>query len=507
MRASTKFFIEIVGIVTLSALFFVALGFQSASAVTTVRVIQDTSSPAVTSASKNTITAAATQQIAADINWLVSKEKLLDPNAWSMNKKLQQQLTAEMIKWMGGQQAGQNGQVPFVQNYDEYNEMIARKVAGEFIFGDDLNKASGQCSEEDTFKVRNAVLQKYLQEYGGDSSSGQSNQCEEELQDNLHPFQRIFYEFASCKDVVCSTYKATADLQKRIVDSQLSEARAVDNARGFIPQRVCRVVNDPDGRPRQLCEIVNPPSLAADAASFMTIQMPGLSLLNVDEFDEVVSDMMSNLSNQVVQGYTGILGLSGNPNYSNNVFGPSGNLSYADALAQDDVSRFQSGGNQVNPIAAALRAERMYFEMLTKIVNDIGELDKKLEENTERFSPCFDMELTPELTMTKTDSIKNREVSSTTLAVLVEMNAQYASSTTAAERAVVLSAFDALENEGYFRTDLENTDFKLTFLDNIFFEWFDTFKYDMAVKRVNCGGDFDYDGILNSEDRIEVPMS
>ncbi len=54
----------------------------------------------------------------------------------------------------------------------------------------------------------------------------------------------------------------------------------------------------------------------------------------------------------------------------------------------------------------------------------------------------------------------------------------------------------AYKSQGLFRTDYENHEFRLTYLELTFAKWVDKFKYDMAVERVSCGGSFDYVGVL-----------
>src|SRR5690606_7170621 len=118
---------------------------------------------------------------------------------------------------------------------------------------------------------------------------------------------------------------------------------------------------------------------AADMTSFNLVEMPGLQLLNMDEFNEIASNLMNNLANQALQGLTGVLGLSGNPEYSSNVFGPEGNLSYVDALIQDNVTAYQTG--MPNPISESLKVEQQYYSIQSYILNEIKELEDKLADN------------------------------------------------------------------------------------------------------------------------------
>src|SRR5690606_19800173 len=50
------------------------------------------------------------------------KETVLDPIVWNMAQQMLQQITGNLLKWVNGQQPGQNGQTPFPRNYSVYYE-------------------------------------------------------------------------------------------------------------------------------------------------------------------------------------------------------------------------------------------------------------------------------------------------------------------------------------------------------------------------------------------------
>lgn len=464
-----------------------------------VRIISDISEPARTTAIRTTLIAGTSAKTSEDLYELVLKELVKDSGSWNLAKQLQQQLTSEMLKYLGGQQQGQNGQVPFVQNYAEYRQGVADVVAGEYLFDDKAGDAAGQCSPQSSHKVRVAIFNTLTKARndalngGALSCGGSSGSNPTDYDSSLH---RLLGDFAKCRDELCRVFQGTREAYERIANAEENELLAINNARGFIPQRVCDEVEDADGRVRRRCEIVNPPSLAADAAAFQLVELPGLSLLNIDEYDEVVSNLMSNLTNQAINGLTGVLGLSGNSKYGQNIFGQNGNLSYAEALAKDDLSQYQSGG-LINPVAEALKNEREYNLIQTQILATIKGLEDKLAANTEQFPRCFDMELTADLKKTKEDSTSNLTISSTTLAVLINLNQQYATSTNTVAKNAALTTFTQLKNQGLFRTAYQNQELRLTFIELTFAAWVDRFKYDMALERRRCGGSFDYEGVIS----------
>ena len=66
---------------------------------------------------------------------LILKEFTLDSLARNQAQKLQQQLTSDMIKMIGGQLPGQNGEIPIIQNYSDHYLQVMDEAAGGIIFG------------------------------------------------------------------------------------------------------------------------------------------------------------------------------------------------------------------------------------------------------------------------------------------------------------------------------------------------------------------------------------
>lgn len=462
------------------------IGFATGDKVT---IVGDVSETSITNTIKNTLSSISSALTAEELSSLNFKETVLDPIAWAVAKELQQQLTGNLLKWLGGQLEGQDGQVPFVQNYSDHYQKIADKVAGDFIFGDEL---SGLCSEEEDFLVKEAVYDDYVKSKNSDSGEAMF-QCvgEDEDEDVLSSMVR---KIATCNTAICGQYAGRKNLALRQLQAIENETFILDQSGGMLPTRVCQDTEGSNGSSSD-CKIVNPLFLAKDSVSFQLTELPGLQLLNMDEFNEVASNLMSNLTNQALTGLTGVLGLTGNSSYgSNNVFGTDGNLSYADALIEDDISNYQSGGK--NPTTDSLNAERRYFSLLTNIANEIKDVDNRLVANEAEFSGCFDMELTNDLVLAKEKNISDLAVSSTTLSILEILNSQYENATSNSVKSAVTSTYSDYESQGFFRTDYQNQEFELVYINLEFAEMIDRFKYDMAVKRQSCGGSFDYDGVL-----------
>ena len=237
--------------------------------------------------------------------------------------------------------------------------------------------------------------------------------------------------------------------------------------------------------------------MAADTLAYTLGELPFQQLLNMDEFNELVSGFMSNLTNQAITGLTGVLGLGGNDSFSNNSFGANGNQSYIDAMAADDITRYQTYSN--NEIKASIKTETKYKSLQQKILDAIKELDDELERNEEEFPDCFDLELTDELQSAKETATTNLEISNTTLAVLQVLDSQYDGATDANTKNAVLSTYSEYKQQGFFRTNFDNQQLEFSYINYDFAEMVDEFKYDTATERYNCGGDFNYDGVLSDE--------
>ncbi|MEX0912918.1 MAG: hypothetical protein WDZ56_00135, partial [Candidatus Paceibacterota bacterium] len=159
-----------------------------------VRIIGDASESSLTTAIKTTLAAITGQETSDAIQQLLFKEQVLDPAAWGMAKEMQQQLTGELLKWLGGQQPGQDGEVPFIQDYGEYyqNEVVD-KVAGEYIFTDRAGDGSGQCDQEKSHKVLTALNNAYQSERQKNQQGGALQCGNEETNDNYeNAFHRLF---------------------------------------------------------------------------------------------------------------------------------------------------------------------------------------------------------------------------------------------------------------------------------------------------------------------------
>lgn len=469
---------KIITLLVVLAVFAPGLGGYQKVDAQSVVVTGNTSLTDVTTSLRSTLSAISNAVTAAETQALVFKETVLDPLAWLQSKEAQNQLQADLLKWLGGQQPGQGGVPPFIQSLSEEYQSIADQVAGQYIVSE---VPEGQCSTEQTHQMRTAALAWY----SDNQSGGESNICLPDRPEDLDAMDALFLSYTDCKyDTSCGALRVQHDLARNIQNAQANAAQEINISRGFRPNRVCENVENASGVDRLRCYITNPLSLAADATSFQLGELPALQLLNTDEFNEAVSGFMSNLTNQALGSITGILGLSGNPSYSANVFGPDGNLSYVDALASENIASYQAINSTA--IKESLAAEGKYIELQEEILDAIAELEEEIEEGEEDAPSCFDLELTEELEEAKELAEDNLRVSTTTLQILITLDDQYDNAEDGATKNAIMSTYQQYLAQGLFRTEIQNQELELTYVDFEFADLVQDFEIEIAREKNRC---------------------
>ncbi len=456
----------------------------------TVRIVDDVSPNTIINTIKTGLIEAANALISGQISSINLKETVLDPIAWQMAKQMQQQLTGEWVKWLGGQQPGQDGKKPYITDQSGHYESIMDQIYGDFINELGGSGNAGLCSEEERHQVQQAVIS-YYREKKQERDGGQIFSCSEKSQNPANQgsvLTQIFRDTVNCDgDIICAGLKAQRILAERQAMAISNENRLLDYGRGMLPQRVCRVINDPDGRPRQLCELTNAPFLASEAVAEQIIRAPSQQLLQMDEFNEVVSQFMSYLPNQLIQGFGGILSLVGDPEFANNIFGPDGDLSYLDAMLGDSVVSRQSVGS--NPIKDALAAEQKYSSLQQIIVDEVSNLESQLS-SAKSNGQCTSLSLNSELAQAKGNAAASLATSRVIIngddnfPGLTYMDQQYTSTTDAGVRNSILTAFMEAKNQGAFRDQYQNQQFESSYINYTFAMAVDRFQCEI----VQCGG-------------------
>jgi len=391
------------------------------------------------------------------------KELTLDGIAWSLVKNVAQQMTSSIINWIN---SGFQGSPAFLTNLDRFLLDIADQTAGEFIYGSELNFLC----EPIEFQVRVALELQY-------KKSGRGNyepQCTlTDVSNNISNFLNgdfsqggwpAFFELTvgSNNDPNKAFFSASSELNARIEYTQDGEKKLLEFGSGLFSMKVCDTVNDSNGQPREECDITTPGKVIEGVLTFEVGEKGSQTLLQADEFNEIVSALLGQLANQALSGANGLLGLGGNSRYSNNTFGSNSNQSFLSAIASEDISAQQDLSN--NAIAEAISAEKTYANLQEDILDEIADVEDQLEEGESDYPSCFSLELSEELLSIKEDAEANAEVSYSTLEILENMNSVFTAAP-ATQKIAVLDVFMQLEDSGVLRTAVENEELRITFIE------------------------------------------
>jgi hypothetical protein len=173
------------------------------------------------------------------------------------------------------------------------------------------------------------------------------------------------------------------------------------------------------------------------------------SLLNADEANEVIGLLFGNLAKEAVTGVNGLLGLGGNAQFSNNTFGTGGNLSYLDAIRQEQASK-QSNSVNGNKIQQALATETKVLELQLAIVDIISTTTTKFASSSKPFigKSCWDLTLPDALSKTLSEVSAKLPKTVGTVITLQDMAETFASTTDSGGQLALLQQLSALQTQG-----------------------------------------------------------
>lgn len=444
---------------------------STVTAVEDVRVVSDTSTTLV----RNTTETILNRELNTKINDIVKelkfKEFNLDPAAWAASQQAIQQMSATVIKSVA---TGRNGNASYVEDYEEYFREIDQKAVSEFLFGPALSNVPDKVR----FEIQNALSQEWVKEDRGVYQSV-------EVGSNESALDTVRKNFTICeRDPLCVAHRAKADLEEEREKTAEEESQALRDHGGFIPQRVCKKVDDVNDTETEKCIIVSPPGAARTSSDFVFGKLPFEDKLQGEEFGEVVSGFISNLTNQAINSPTGVLGLSNRPDFSARIFGDDGSLSYVDALLADSVTDYQTQFS--NPVDEPQAAEEEYVRLQEEVLDSIKELEEAIAEGEREAGGCFDLDLSSKLKKIKQASENNITISISTLDVLGALASQFDKATDGNMFTSIYSTFNTYQNQELFRTSIDNKEFEISFLNIEFKILVEEFKVKIDREFIRC---------------------
>ena len=423
-----------------------------------------------------------------------TREGKLDATEFEKARILQGQLVAEYTKIIS---TGDDGEPMFITDYEEYYDKIATEAYAESIIESAPSESSNSCGADIQLQTKASLIQKYDER--GEQVVFQCLSDEERKETN--ELDNVYAQFTDCsKDPICNYLQVEQIALTSAADQLAIEKQKVDISRGFKIQEICQDITNADGVTENKCVITTPPGLMASAADYVYGQLPFESLSDVNRAGQgsSIKPGVTSLTNHIASSDSGVLGLGGNSNYSEDVFfDDDGGLSYLDALLKDLLQKGGGGGDTDTPftgIEDAMAAELEYQDMLEEIIDDLDDANNEYAVASSSYPTCFALATSSVVIAAEGEAKENLGISTSTLAVLEILNQEYLGTSDEATKDAIEIAFYQYESQGFFRDAGDNNNFQTDYLDDEFADLIDEFLYDIAIERYNCGGDFIYTG-------------
>ncbi len=378
---------------------------------------------------------------------LEQKELVLDPLFYNIAKQALQQMTNDIIEWIN---SGFNGDPAFITDLEEYLQGISDDVAGNFIYGDQLNSV---CSSFQ-LDVRTALAEGYQKENYG----GVEKQVECSIENgegdtkaflngdfNAGGWSMWFEVVLNPENTPIGAYAALdLALEEEVLNEQEEKLRQADWNQGFLSQEICKLIGGDEK-----CTITTPGIVFKDLLSFQ-LTTPARSLIEADEMNEVIGALFSNLAQQAFTGVNGLLGLGGNDSFTNSSFGVDVNLSYLDALDEESANNAASGAVAGNKIEQALRTETEVLELQVAILTQIDELNTAFEDAKEPYEDdsCWNLAFPATLASTLDDLVEDAPQTINTIVKLEDLSSRYEDANSSQEQLQILQEFTTLQTSG-----------------------------------------------------------
>ncbi|MFM2381645.1 MAG: hypothetical protein RLZZ76_412 [Candidatus Parcubacteria bacterium] len=384
---------------------------------------------------------------ALSLQSLEQKELVIDGMFFNMAQKALQQMTGEIISWLN---SGLDGAPAFVTDILGNLQEVSDNEAAAFIYSDDLSTICPSFQPD----VRKALAKSYAEKnYEGFKKKVEcpleGGDAEAFVGGNFFAggwagwFEVMTHFEATPIGAVLAGEK---ELARRTAAAQFAINTELDYGNGVFSKKACTTVGT-GANARQSCVITTPGAIMQDLAS-KALGTGIDSLLNADEANEVIGLLFGNIANEAITGVNGLLGLGGNTEFSNNSFGTEGNLSYLDAIRQEQVA----GANQAvgnNQIQQALITETRVLDLQLAIVDVVSTTTTSYASARAPYktNSCWDLALPESFATTLTQMQQKMTTTIPTILALQTMAEQYASSTSSNVQLNLLQQLSVLQSQ------------------------------------------------------------
>ncbi len=435
---------------TLVAVLSTSFGFHAPRAQAALVPVAD-----VANLVQNTISAVANTTIAAAEETLIIKEWTVDGIFNGLAKTALQLLLKETVRWIN---SGFQGSPAFVQDLDGFLLNSADKLAGEIIYGSELNALCRPFALDVRITLsllrsrREAPVRCTLSQVVGNVDNFFNDLASGGLAGwfamTVNPNNNFFGASAA----------AQSHLFGRIGDQKGLDLQEFLANNGFLAKKECKKVPDADADGnefmREECKTVLPGNTIAEALN-SKLTIPDNTLISADEVNEVLSALFQQLALKAFTGARGLLTLSdrgagGEPAYLDRVGNPAYDaLPGQNAIGNDFISRAIRDESAYRALYAApvARADAIVARIATLEAQDAAEEDFE----------CSDMSgLRARVLAIRAQLLPKLQAADANLATLRDMEARYQAEFSAAgfsrqaqeERLRVVETFTNLAGSG-----------------------------------------------------------
>lgn len=390
----------------------------------------------------NTITKAASVAIEFAITNFNIKENVLDGIAWALAKTAVQQATKSIVRWIN---SGFQGSPSFIQNPEAFFLDVADRVAGDFIYGSDLDFL---CSPIQ-FNVRVALATKQFQDFEPicrltDVISNVQGFYEGNFQAGGWP--AWFQAVNSSTDLPAGALvAANAEMTLRIQRKTGIEEHKLDWGSGFFSWEECY---EEEGT--EYCETLTPGHVIAETLNFH-LTTGERSLIEADEINEIISALFAQLGQQVITGMGGLFGTSRS-------YG--GRSSYLDQLEEDSATRDETFDSTDDIIASSVSATQDYGDLQLEAIAAINNHEVFITDTYQVASSCQGIPKDlPQTFVTKRQRAEETLLTAREQeAELQDIQFRYNGTESDQELFDIVKEFQELRKEGSVRTDAQNVE-------------------------------------------------
>ncbi len=248
--------------------------------------------------------------------WRTLKEEVLDPIAWAVAKQIISNMIGSVVDWIN---SGFQGSPAFIQDLEGFLLQAADQAVGQYI--NDLGDIGSFVCSPFRLDVQLSVALQYDLDRTNDVAActltGVINNFQGFLDgtvnsNDLGDWLSLVHEPQSTP--LGSVFAAKAGARRSLLNAQGEELSLLGFGDGFLSGELCQTANGPNG-PQQDCFITKPGKMLQEALTF-NLDSGRQTLVEADEFNEIIVALLGQLANQAISGAAGLLGLSSGTGYT-----------------------------------------------------------------------------------------------------------------------------------------------------------------------------------------------